>query len=93
MKALFAALILIHSEYPPLCCNGDAEIGDCHPIPCDQITETKDGYEWHGFFFTRDNTHLTFDKQCHACVGREYWQGKPVGEPRYPRCLFIQPTA
>ena len=93
MKSLIAAIILIHSSYPPLCCSGDADTGDCHPVPCDQITETKDGYDWHGFHFSRDNTHVSFNQECHACVGHEYWQGKPVGEPKYPRCLFILPTA
>jgi hypothetical protein len=95
MKALlFAAMfILIHDNYPPLCCNGDAATGDCHPVPCDQVTETDRGYAWHGFLFTADQTHISFDRQCHACVSHEYVSGKPVGEPRYPRCLFILPTA
>ena len=95
MKALlFAAMfILVHDDYPQLCCNGDAATGDCHPVPCDQVTETKDGYDWHGFHFTQGQTHVSFDKQCHACVGRNYWNGEAVGEPKFPHCLFIQPTA
>jgi hypothetical protein len=82
-----------HDSYPPLCCNGTEVDGDCHPIPCDQITETSKGYEWHGFTFNRDQTHLSFNKQCHVCVGRNYWNGEAVGEPKYPHCIFIQPTA
>ena len=95
MKVLLlaAAFLLVHDDYPPLCCNGTEDGGDCHPVPCDQITETKRGYEWHGFSFSTDQTHISFDKQCHACVGRNYWQGKPVGDPIHPRCLFILPSA
>lgn len=84
---------MAHSWYPPLCCNGTKEGGDCHPVPCDSITETSKGYEWNHFAFTADQTHISLDKECHVCVGHEYWQGKPVGEPKYPRCLFILPNA
>ena len=88
-----SALFLAHDGYSPLCCNGDETAGICHPIPCDQVTETTRGYEWHGFFFTEKMTHLSFDKQCHVCIAPNYWNGEPVGEPKYPRCIFIQPTA
>ena len=39
MKTLLAGLILIHSWYPNECC---AE-KDCHPVPCDEISEGENG--------------------------------------------------
>lgn len=33
--------------YPSGCCND----GDCKPIACDSITETKEGYDWNGLHF------------------------------------------
>ena len=39
MKTLLAGLILIHSWYPNECCADK----DCHPVPCDEISEAENG--------------------------------------------------
>ena len=79
---LFAAVLLAHDWYPQLCCRGTAEGGDCHPVPCDSITELKDGYEWDHVHFAPEDVHPSLDKECHACV-----------QFRHGYCLFILPTA
>ena len=64
-----ALIILIHSFYDPDCCENQ----HCHPVPCEQITDTSWGWLW------RDGDKLAvhFDKRqfkpspdgnCHVCV-------------------------
>ena len=36
---LLAGLILVHSWYPNECCADK----DCHPVPCDEISEDENG--------------------------------------------------
>ncbi len=82
MKSLLlAAFILVHSDYPPLCCNGDKQTGDCHPVDCDSIAETKDGYQWENFHFMPHMALPSFDRRCHVCIYRNV----------APQCVFIQP--
>jgi hypothetical protein len=83
IKYVLAALILVHSEYPPICCSGDKETGDCHPVDCDSIAETRDGYVWGKFHFTPDQARPSFDRQCHVCIFRKV----------APQCIFIQPSS
>ena len=89
-RFMLSALILAHSWYPPLCCNGIGEGGDCHPVPCDSIVETRDGYEWQHLKFTGDQVHPSFDRDCHVCVGHYNY---PTGPMNVPHCVFIQPSA
>ena len=83
--ALWTIFAFAHETYPPLCCNGTSVGGDCRPVACDSITETKDGYVWDGVKFTGDMVHASFDERCHACVG--VYNDIPV-----PHCIFVQPT-
>ena len=69
-------IALSHSWYPLHCCNGD----DCKPIPCEEISETKDGAEWGGYKFTKERTYPSQDAHCHACIS-------PGGQPY---CIFTQ---
>lgn len=50
--------------YPPACCSGE----DCREVNCTSITETKDGYEWNGFKFRRDQLRDFKAPGCHTCV-------------------------
>lgn len=79
---LAVALLLIHSWYPQSCCGGN----ECEQVPCDSITETKDGYEWHGLTFNQYQVHPSLDQFCHACAGHTL----DMQNRRYPHCLFIQ---
>lgn len=65
-----------HSWYPMQCCHDQ----DCHPVACDEISETKDGAEWNRFKFRKDQIHPSQDSKCHVCIGH--------GE--YPYCIFMQ---
>jgi len=75
-------------KYPSGCCND----GDCKPIPCDSITETKDGYEWHGILFNESQVRPSGDRSCHVCTGKEWISGKPTSTDKFPHCIFIQPS-
>jgi hypothetical protein len=84
MKALYLlAFILVHDDYPMHCCNGTDHGGDCHPVNCDSITETKQGYGWEKFHFRPDQAYPSFNRECHVCVFRG----------AAPLCIFIQPSS
>ncbi len=83
MQLLAVVVILIHLQYPAICCNGDKETGDCHPVDCDSIAETKDGYDWQQWHFRPDQAHPSFDRQCHVCIFHQ----------NSPQCVFIQPSS
>lgn len=76
-----------HGWYPEICCNGSDEGGDCHPVPCDSITETRTGASWGGIQFSREQIHPTQDKNCHVCVGHYSNPERDV-----PHCVFVQPS-
>lgn len=78
-----------HSWYPAICCSGSEEGGDCHPVPCDSLNETRNGIEWHGFRFKDDQVRPSQDKDCHVCVGH---YESPTGARDVPHCVFIQPS-
>ena len=81
-----------HSDYPPLCCNGTDTGGDCHPVACDSIVETREGYEWNGFKFNESQVHPSFNGECHACVST--WHNLMTGKDSHnPHCIFIQPNS
>lgn len=83
MIVLLTMFWLAHSWYPPLCCNGSDEGGDCHPVSCDSLTETKAGITWGQFHFTSDQIRASFDTHCHVCVGKT----------GITHCVFVQPTS
>jgi hypothetical protein len=75
-----------HSWYPAGCCNGDDMGGDCHPVPCEELSEQNDGgYHWHGFNFTPAQIHPSQDKHCHVCVSHYDSPDRYI-----PHCVFIQ---
>jgi hypothetical protein len=76
-----AATLLAHSWYPPDCC-GD---GDCHPVPCREISKAKNNYwVWQGYYFTQPQHHFSPDGACHVCLDRKY----PLMGTLVPRCIF-----
>jgi hypothetical protein len=75
-------------HYPIGCCNE----GDCKPVPCDSITETKDGYEWHGILFNSTLVRPSGDQSCHVCVGQEWSADMKSSKDKFPHCIFIQPS-
>ena len=85
VSILFVSVVmaLAHDDYPLLCCNGTASGGDCHPVSCDSITETKDGAVWGKFKFSSGQIFSSFDLRCHICVS----------ESGIPHCAFLQPTS
>jgi hypothetical protein len=78
MKLLICAATLAHLWYPPECC----EQKDCHQVPCEQLTEHRDGrVEYHGIFFKGSMVRNSLDAMCHVCLY----------EPRgIPYCVFVQ---
>lgn len=81
---LWSALVFpVHSWYPPACCGEK----DCHPIPCEEINELKNGdMWWGGYKFPQDKIKPSQDGKCHACI----FDNQRV---KAPLCLFIQQTA
>lgn len=80
---LLAGIVLAHSWYPTLCCQGTEEGGDCHPVPCDELVETRTGVTWKGHNFNGDQIHVTIDRDCHVCVGKT----------GISHCVFVEPTS
>jgi hypothetical protein len=81
MKTLLAGLILIHSWYPNECCADK----DCHPVPCDEITEGENGaMHWKNLIFEGSQIRISPDSECHVCHLLE--EGRPV----IPICIFTQ---
>lgn len=68
---LAAALILVsgaaysHSWYPHNCCHD----GDCRPVPCDELVETRNGIMWRGVvLFSDAQVKASQDQFCHVCA-------------------------
>ena len=81
MKTLLAGLILIHSWYPNECCADK----DCHPVPCDEISEGENGaMHWKNLIFEGSQIRTSPDSECHVCHLSE--EGRPV----IPICIFTQ---
>jgi len=93
MKSVLAAwFILAHSQYPALCCNGDADTGDCRPVPCESINENDDGsYTWSGIKFPPSMVHPSFNTQCHVC--EKALTDQLGNSSHFPHCIFIQEGA
>ena len=81
MKTVLAGLILIHSWYPNECCADK----DCHPVPCDEISEGENGaMHWKNLIFEGSQIRTSPDGECHVC--HLLHEGRPV----IPICVFTQ---
>ena len=81
LAVLVGAVLLVHSWYPVECCNGNPAAGDCHPVPCDSLTEDRAGIHWHGLLFKDKQIRPSQDQGCHVCATDK------------PYCVFIQPQS
>lgn len=75
-----------HSWYPMECCNAT---GDCHPVACDELVETKDGIRWKDLLFKDAQVRPTKDGQCHVC--ERTFEG--TSNPHHGYCVFVQPAS
>jgi hypothetical protein len=68
MSKILALLVLAHWLYDGECC----EQRHCHPVPCEQISDTGAGWIWHtdkeAVNFSRDMLKVSPDGNCHVCV-------------------------
>jgi hypothetical protein len=90
---LAGALVLVsgaaypHSWYPHDCCHD----GDCHPVPCDELVETRNGIMWRGVVLFNDaQVKASQDQFCHVCAKEQ--KGSSI-LPYLPICAFIQPSS
>ncbi len=90
---LAAALMLVssvaysHSWYPHDCCHD----GDCRPVPCDELVETRNGITWRGVVLFNDaQVKASQDQFCHVCAKEQ--KGSSI-LPYLPLCAFIQPSS
>jgi hypothetical protein len=79
MRVLVAFAILAHLWYPPDCCGGNDDHGDCRPVPCKEISKYSDGLVWHRLYFDEKHRRVSPDTQCHVCARND----------AYPFCVFI----
>jgi len=92
-KRLIIAMFLLlssaaypHSRYPKDCCYG----GDCRPVPCDELVETRNGLMWRGVvLFSDAQAKPSHDQHCHVCA--KIQQGTVI--PYLPLCVFIAPSS
>jgi hypothetical protein len=74
-------LILLHSWYPNECCADK----DCHPVPCDEISEGENGaMHWKNLILEGSQIRTSPDSECHVC--HLLGEGRPV----IPICIFTQ---
>jgi hypothetical protein len=75
-----------HSWHPKNCCHD----GDCRPVPCDELVETRYGIMWRGLvLFNGAQVKPLQDQFCHVCARR---QTRTIF-PYLPLCAFIQPSS
>lgn len=68
---------LAHDWYDPKCCGGQ----DCHPVPCDQLSEdSKGNWHWGPYTFYKNAIEPSKDSKCHVCIHGGY----------NPICVYIQ---
>jgi hypothetical protein len=86
MLVLFSSAADAHSWYPKDCCHD----GDCHPVPCDELIETRNGIMWRGVVLFNDaQVKASHDQFCHVCAKKQ--TGTVL--PYLPLCAFIAPTS
>ncbi len=84
--ALLGGAACAHAWYPKNCCHD----GDCHPVPCDELVETRYGIMWRGsVLFNAAQVKPSQDQYCHVCAKQQ------TGTlfPYLPLCAFIQPSS
>jgi len=64
LLVLSTSQALAHSWYPTECCHDQ----DCRPVKCEDITETKTGFEYDGVKFTKSSERPSQDRFCHVCI-------------------------
>jgi hypothetical protein len=69
-------------RYPEDCCAEQ----HCHPVTCESINEKDGGYTWRNLFFTKAQTKLSGDGDCHVC---HRWGDVGHYVPANPECLFL----
>jgi hypothetical protein len=68
-------------DYPNECCADK----DCHPVPCDEISEGENGaMRWKNLLFEGSQIRTSPDSECHVC--HLLHEGRPV----IPICIFTQ---
>ena len=83
LSLLLAAAFMVasaaqaHSWYPWQCCHDQ----DCRPVKCEDLTETKDGYEDDGVKFSKSMEQPSKDRMCHVCIMGD-------GAGRHGMCVF-----
>ena len=83
---LFGSAAHAHSWYPKDCCHD----GDCRPVPCDELVETRHGIMWRGVVLFNDaQVKASQDQFCHVCAKEQ----KGTWLPYLPLCAFIQPSS
>jgi hypothetical protein len=70
-------------HYPEHCCAKQ----HCHRVACESINEQGGGYTWRNLFFTKPQTSLSGDGECHVCHDWGDERGWLV--PVNPECLFL----
>jgi hypothetical protein len=72
----------VHWLYSKECC----EEKDCHPVPCDEVVDTGQGWKWKGQYFPKTKLKASPDGGCHVCSteGAE-------GTWRIPHCIYLPP--
>jgi hypothetical protein len=76
-----------HSWYPHDCCHD----GDCRPVPCDELVETRNGLMWRGVALFNDiQVQPSRDQFCHVCAKEQ--KGSSL-LPYLPLCAFIAPSS
>jgi hypothetical protein len=86
MLVLFSSAADAHSWYPKDCCHD----GDCHPVPCDELIETRNGIMWRGVVLFNDaQVKASQDQFCHVCAKKQ--TGTVL--PYLPLCAFIAPSS
>ena len=71
------ALMFAHLLYDQACCADK----HCRPVPCSEITQTSDGWQWQGQSFHRVMLRESPDGNCHVCIDT------------VPRCIYLPSRA
>jgi hypothetical protein len=82
-----------HSWYPPACCSGDEDHGDCHRVATSKVSEVEGGYRVEGFkdVVPYKQVRPSQDADYHICEGPNYseWGGS---DSPWIRCFFAPVT-
>lgn len=62
--ALYSPFVKAHEGYPMICCHDS----DCKKVACSDMNVTKDGWEYQGHKFTKDQIKNFGMPGCHVCI-------------------------